>query len=277
MKQGKRIISVVIILTILLLCLSACGVTKEKLLVQVGKNMLAAKSYTMQTVMDVEMGGDVLGTKVAANIKVDMNTDVNTTPFVGHGKGGMSIEVMGQSQQVDMELYEEVVENELTVYAQVGTSDWQKQSTELEEDDFKMLGLGGLAKFNELFELEDETVTMNGEECYKIKGQIDGETLQEIVDLAIGNGGQANELLSGIDWNGRQVPAEIYIGKKGKHLVKMSFDMIGVMDAALESTMGEFSGLLKCEKCILEISLSNVNKVEQIVIPSDVKTNAKEG
>ena len=278
MKQRKKFICITIVMAMLILCLSGCGVTKEKLLAKIGVNMLAAKSFTMNAVMDINMTGDVLGASIDANVNMNMDTDINVKPFVGYGKGEVTTKVLGQSSKVNMELYEESVDGQLNVYASVDGSDWQKHSSELDDDNgFKLYGLAGIAKVNDMLELEKETSMIDDIECYQIKGAIDGETLEGIIDTTMGSEGQVKELLKNVDWSGRQVPTQIYVDKKGEHLVKMSFDMIGVIDAAFDEALGEFSGLLKSDKCTLDISFSNYNKVEQIVIPDEVRNNAKEG
>ena len=277
MKQKKRVVGIAMIMTILILSLSGCGVTKASLLTNIGKNMLVAKSLTMKAAIDSTLTGEVMGATVDAKVSANMDTDVNLNPFVGHGKGAMSFEVLGQSQTVNAEVYEEVVDNRLNVFASADGTTWHTRSSQLDDSNFKFYGIAGIAKLGDMLELEDKTEMLDGEECYVLTGEIDGQTLEQVIKLVMGDEGQMKELLKDVDWSGRQAPTKIYVSKKNKHLVKLSFDIIGVMDAAMESALGPFSGMLKCSECTLDITFSNYNKVEPIVIPDDVRNNAEKG
>jgi len=271
MKKNAKLL-LTALMAVLLLSLTGCKATSESLLKSMSAKTSSAKSTSMNMVMDGVIGMSVMGTDLDVTMKMDMDIDMTLDPIVAYAKGKVEVNAMGQDQTVDMQLYENQESDKMVAYVSQDGTAWSKTEIDMPETSADKLGLQKIASFSSAFELEEKTETVNDEECYVLKGNVDGETLQTIMNSMVGTMGSAGELMESIEWDKQEIPLVIKLSKKTEYPVQINIDMTGIMEAA----MGKDTEGATCDKFDFIMTFKSFNKTDAIEIPQDVIDNAAE-
>ena len=292
MKNWKKFLALALALA-LTLCLCACGggisrllpksLTFEEKLARSVEQMKEAGSMHMDMDMDLGMRMAMSGQSIGVDMSARYATDLQTEPLKMHMI--MDISAMGMTQK--MIYYAEQGENGITVYLSMDDgAHWTKETTSAISD----IAPQSLDQQTELFLACAESFTetgkeeINGSAATVYSGVISGEYVGE----AIKSSGALDALSSslGIDvpedlfQDLGDIPSTIAIDDDSCLVVRSTMDMSTVMQKlmtkmmglALSAAGGSDGGLeLNIDRVLVTMTLSQVNSVEEIVIPEEAK------
>ena len=126
-----------------------------------------------------------------------------------------------------------------------------------------------LKKQAKAFTLSEELVTVNGKECFELKGDIGGEFATDVLgeDMldAFGMGGAVSEE----ELKELEIPCTITVYKKEILPASIFIDMKDVLMTAMEE-----SGEMEIQELNLEMTFDEYNKVKEIKLPKEAKEEA---
>lgn len=281
-KKKAKILFTGILSGLLLLSMAGCGsvagkkeVTPASLIKDMDAKTKDMKSANVNMLMDGNIKMTASGQSIDMTMKMDMDMEMVVDPIATKAKGKIDISYAGQSISSNMEMYQSEKDGKIESYVSTDGVGWMK--TEVgevpEKDTSNMMGLNSFAKFSKNFELSKEPVTVNDQECYQIKGKVDGETLETIMNTAMGSmGAGTGNIVGDVDWSAQEIPLEIAIAKKTKELVSIKMDMASIMKAALSETGAEASS----DKFELTMTFKSINKTKAIEVPQEVIDSAQD-
>ena len=276
MKTKNRI-AAALLAAVLTLALTACGgsgVDKDPL-AAAQANMAAAKSMdaTMVMEMDMEAGGESMETV----------TTMNMTMFTDPQK--MKVETsmdMGGYGSMDMSIYAEEVDGQLTMYLYDGSSWYSQAVTEADLGAYDVSGsmtdyIGDTTGFT-----QQGTETVDGVSAYKYTGVITGEEMQEVMTSSgaldslssLGlSADETEEMLSGLG----DIQVTLWVAEKELYPVRYEMDMTAIMDGLMQSilaSMGDQAeGLtMSVPKMKMTMTCSNLNSAADFEIPAEARS-----
>jgi len=245
--------------------------TPQSLLADMAEKSSEIESAEMNMKMEVEAGGEVMGTAIDMNIKLDMDIQSTNDPEAAYIDGKVLVSMLGEKETTIMKAYT-VKENDVyATYSQEGEDgQWYRIESETPESSGS-IDLASLKDVYESFELEEETETFQDAECYVLKGMLGGDTVKDIMGSAMDAMGDSSDLFEGTDWDSAEIPMKIYIAKDSHYPAKITMDMQAVIQAVFE----EESTGIDCNTCMMEISYTSYNSIEEITVPDDVISSAE--
>ncbi len=272
LKQCKRGMGVVLAILAVVQLTGCKEVTKLTLLKKVAEQVSQAESYAMNMKMSLEAGGSVSGITVNIGMDMDLNMDINQEPQVIHTKGTLSMNALGQNQEIPLEMYS-LEENGKTMVYTDSNGTWTKE----EGEEFgKMTGTLGAEQYlsmAESVELEKETKDVAGQECYILTGSIKGDLLESAMGTMIETFEESG-LLEDLNFSKTQIPIQLYIEKKDFYPVRMTMDMKSIMEEAFEAAIAQGGVEFTCDTCTMEMEFSSFNQLENIELPEEVKVQS---
>lgn len=247
-----------LVVALVVLALSACGkeekMDKATVLNKSSEAVESLNSYSVEMDMDVET------MEMESNIKA--SGDITHSPDSMHllmemGMAGMSMdfETYMQEDQAYMSMFGEWIEMDP---AEMGLNSFDQINKE------EMEKLKNFTKQFEMTEKEDVYVlTLNGE------GEEFSVLVEELVQSSMGSFMGDEELMSELveSINVKKLDLEIQIDKDTFYLTSQTIDAdLEIVEMGTPTEM-KING---------EFTISNINKVEPIVVPEEVKANAVE-
>lgn len=291
MKNWKKILALALALT-LTLCLCACGgvsrllptpLTFEEKLAKSAEQMEQAKSMHVDMEMDMGLRVAVSGQSQSMDMTARYATDLQSEPVKMHMT--MDISAMGINQKLIY--YAEQGEDAVTVYISLDDgAHWTKETTSAISD----IAPQNLDQQTELFLACAESFTetgkeeINGSTATVYSGVISGEYVEEAIKSSGALDAFSNAL--GVDVpedmfrDLGDIPTTIAIDDESDLVVRYTMDMGAVMqslmtklmDLVLASTGESDGGLeLNIDRMLITTTLSQLNSVEEIVIPEEAK------
>lgn len=264
--------------------LSGCGgkVTTESLLKDANEKTSKAESLQMSMTMDLQANIAITGLSMDLGMNMELDADVINEPALMHAKGNVAIEMLGQSEKVDLEMYSEQDGNKSIVYSKSDDSGWVREENDKVTDIAQLYSADDIPNMVEVLELAAETETINRIECYKLSGEISGDQMQGLFDTMMESMND-NDMMSDFSFGDSNIPIEYYIAKADKYPVKMTVDMKDIMEKALKDSMGdsfqESMGLgedvsveIGVENCLVEVQFLSFDSVSEIKIPEEAKS-----
>lgn len=147
---------------ILIIALTGCQkeATPERLLGEMAAKTAKMKSCTMEMQMNMDLSGSVEGFDMDMSFAMDMDTEAITDPARVHGVGALSMDVMGQHMDLDMEMYSLQENGKNLSYVNVYDT-WIKQETEDMTAAMEAYTFKDIQELSESLELAGETQTVN--------------------------------------------------------------------------------------------------------------------
>ena len=273
-KQKKNVWKVrglAVLFTIGALGLAGCKgkPTVESLMKDVTVNTTKAKSYEASMIMDLKASGSMSGVSIDIGMNMDLDMEITQDPQKMHGKGTVSVEALGQSQNIITEIYTEMDGEKAISYAKTGDAGWVKQEVDAMTDLTALYGEEYSKELAEGMTLAEETTKVNQIECYTLTGNVAGSNIKAIMDTMLDNM-EEMDMPGDMDMDNVEIPIEYYISKADKYPVKIVLDMKSVLDESMKA--GADTGMtLTSESCTMEIVFSSFDTVEEIVIPDEAK------
>lgn len=249
--------------------LSGCGgktkATPENLLRDMKERAEKVESTVMNVKFNINMssGGEELA------VGMDMDMEATAEPEAAHGKGEISFDIAGSSMSTEMEIYSVKEDDQYMTYTMM-EGEWTKEASDEEEALGDVEGMtGNIEEYADQFELAEELAEVNGEECFELTGELDGDTFSAMIQSdmmdSFSGYGLDEETVSDMTF-----PCTIDIYKDSILPARILFDLTDTFE-----TMMEDSGVTASD-CYMEMTFTEYDSVDEIVVP-DEALEAEEG
>ena len=249
--------------------LAGCGgktkATPENLLRDMTEKAGKVESAVMNLKLNITLSS---GTEELAT---ELNMDLETTadPEVSHGKGEASFDIAGSSMSTEMETYTVKEDDRYMTYTLLN-GEWAKEETSGMEALGDIGGMtGGMRDYADKFELGTELTEINGEDCFELTGELDGDIFSQMIQSdmmdSFSGYGLDEETVSDMVF-----PCTIDIYKETILPARILFDLTDTFAPAMED-----AGVTASD-CYMEITFMEYDSVDEIVVP-DEALEAEEG
>ena len=306
MKKSRKMIGAIGLTIAVSLGIGGCGkVTTEKALNKMYEKLEKNNAYDATLTIDTKFALSTQGMNMdmLMNGTFDMQMDQSTRSM--HMDGTMDMEVFGQKIDMDMDMYSVPENGEMTSYMKVvamgENSGWVRSDDEANSinmdnmDEFiKEYQKDILKKMAENVTLAEDTVEINGVECYVLTGIETGDMIEPVIDylkenISAGDEEAVEQMVAAfdkIDWSKVEIPMELYVDKKEYMPVKINMDMKSSMnylisesmDLAMELASGKlpegFDMDITFETCNVEMIYNSLSESMDITVPEEVKESA---
>lgn len=253
-----------------MLCVSGAGckkkATPERLFKDMAKNGETIESISGKMTANMEFA--VEGQSVGMKMDFDLASVEKSEGFQMEGK--LLMDIAGTEVSMDMSNYQVKEDDGLMSYTYVNDM-WTKSPVESGEEEATLNAgmVEELTKQAKAFTLSEELVTVNGKECFELKGDIGGEFATDVLgkDMldAFGMGGAVSEE----ELKELEIPCTITVYKKEILPASIFIDMKDVLMTAMEE-----SGEMEIQELNLEMTFDEYNKVKEIKLPKEAKEEA---
>ena len=249
--------------------LSGCGgrtkATPENLL----RDMTEKAEEVGSAEMNVKFNIKLSSGSEELSMGMDMDMESTTEPEASHGKGEVNFDIVGNSMSTEMEMYSVKEEDQYVTYTMMN-GQWTKEAADEEEALGDVEGMtGNIEEYADKFELEKDLVEINGEECFELNGELEGDIFAEIIQSdmmdSFSGYGLDEETVSDIVF-----PCTIDIYKDSILPARIYFDLTDTF----EPMMKEYGGT--ASDCYIEMTFMEYDSVDEIVVP-DEALEAEEG
>lgn len=189
MKKFKKLLSLGVVAGMITLTATGCGkMTVEKLNEKM-KEAAAQKQMTYAGIsLDLEASYemDIMGANMSMpfNMALDLNQSANADPYAGYTEGHIKAELLGQEIDSDIKVHTVVEEDKIINYNYTGMTDsWTREDTGLSSADYEefMVKAPKIDASPEEMTLEEETVTLDGQEVYVLHLNFTGDDIESIL------------------------------------------------------------------------------------------------
>lgn len=272
MKNRKYGLAAILALALTFI-LGGCqkAATPERLLGEMAANMAKMESCTMDMKMDMNIGASIEGFDMDMGIVMDMDTEVITEPARVHGTGKVSMDVMGENMDMDMEMYSLQEDGKNLSYVKIYDS-WIKQETEDMSATMEAYTFKDIQELSESLELAEETRTENGKECYVLSGNISGDAIKGMLDTVLSNMNSSGLDMDTDVFASTRLDYQLFIDKKDKYPVKMTMDLKDLMESAMNASQDEVA--FTCSGCDFTYNFTAFNTVTSIELPDEARESA---
>lgn len=248
-------------------------INPQELLTSVSDKMAEVKSYEANTVMDMKVAAQ--GQEVNMNMAMDMKI-INSPSMMMQVDSSTEMSMGDQNQNVDIAMYIESADNGYTLYQNLNDV-WSKTSIQTEEELEKYItspkdSVGEYANLaDSVTQGEDETV--DGVDCYSLEVNIPVSKLGELMSQMGSMGANAESMITNIT-EGEDFVIELLVSKEDETLVQVNMDLSEIMKSALKGQEGIEEKDLENITFDMSMKFSNLNGVDEIVIPEEAKKAA---
>lgn len=240
--------------------LTGCGTqaTPENLLRDMTERMEETDSALCTMVMSMEAtdGTDTIG------LTMDLDMETTSDPDAAHGKGRIDMDVSGTNIGTEMEIYSVEENDQYVTYTMV-----ENQWTRAENEESGMPGnemFGDIEDQVDLFELSEDLVDVNGQECFELQGNIGGDAVgsmleEDMLDSLAGIAVDESELASA------EIPCTIDIYRETILPARIYIDMADIMTSVMSGTAAGAS----FSECYIEMTFTEFDSVDEITVPEE--------
>lgn len=275
MKQGRdgrrlRRAGVFLMAVAVLFAAAGCGkkATPQNLFADMQNNTKDMKAVEATLKMGMSMSEG--SSKMEMGMDIDMESTMD--PEAVHMAGEIKINISGLDMGTDIEVYQVKEDGEDIMYMNL-MNEWMrsKPDTAGQAFDFKSIDtMKSLAKLADEFELSEETVKVEGKECFELTGVIKGDIFKDIMNKDFLDSFGVGELIEEDDIAKMEVPCTIDISREDILPVRMYMDM----KDAVGAIGGEELGDVTVDEYYMEILYTSFNKTDKIEVPANVKESA---
>ena len=264
-KQSEKIMAVGLagVMTSVLLAGCATKATPENLLRDMEKNSDEVESTLMNFKMNMAMSDD----SDDVNFGMDMDLEATTEPEASHGKGTVSMNMMGMNFDVPTEMYSVIEDDEYVTYTLMEDM-WTREVSDEEDVTGEVDSMAeSMAEYADQFTLAEELVTVNDQECFELTGKLDGDIFGEIIqpDLidSLTGYGIDEDLMSDMVF-----PCTIDIYRDSILPARVYFDMADAFASLLQD-----AGVTVSE-CYVDVTFMEYDSVGEIAVPEEAVSEA---
>lgn len=239
--------------------------TPKKLLQESSANMLKVTSSSNHVELAIQMS-DVLDLR---EVNMELDTENTTEPPAGHAKGTATVNIKDSKVSADLELYQTEEDGKYVTYSSMDGK-WSKEAADSNEENH--LGVDGNifaheGKVMESFHLSEDTVKVDGVECYQMYGDVSGSELIGLLGRDMVTAFNLVELPDETAIRELQIPVIFDIYKDEMLPAKIVVDMSDVLNELYDS----FGETTKVNLYSIELKFTDYNQVEEIQVPDEVK------
>ena len=264
-KQSEKIMAVGLagVMTAVLLAGCATKATPENLLRDMEKNSDEVESTLMNFKMNMAMSDD----SDDVNFGMDMDLEATTEPEASHGKGTVSMNMMGMNFDVPTEMYSVIEDDEYVTYTLMEDM-WTREVSDEEDVTGEVDSMAeSMAEYADQFTLAEELVTVNDQECFELTGELDGDIFGEIIQPnlidSLTGYGIDEELLSDMVF-----PCTIDIYRDSILPARVYFDMADTFASLLQD-----AGVTVSE-CYVDVTFMEYDSVGESTVPEEAASEA---
>ena len=246
-------------------------INPQELLTSVSNKMAEVKSY--EAVTDINFKVASQGQEL--NMDMDMNMKVINAPSLTMQVDSKTKMAMGEeTQNIDMAMYLEPAEGGYTFYQNLDDA-WYKTSIATEDEVANYIKAPGntvdeyIGLSDGVTQGEDETV--NGVDCDKLLVNIPVSKLGELMNQMGSIGASAESMLGSIA-EAEDFAIEMLVSQEDETLVQVRMDLSDIMKNALKGQEGVEEKDLESIEFGMNMSFSNLEGVNEIVIPEEAKS-----
>ena len=160
--------------------LAGCGTraTPENLLRDMKKNSESVES----ALINLKMSADMSDSTYDVSLDIDMDMEAVTDPEAAHAKGSIGVSMTGMDLSSEMESYSVLEGDEYVVYSMLDDA-WTKETEDAGElaGDVKKMS-ESMESQADRFELSEDLVDVNGQECFELSGELNADFILEMAD-----------------------------------------------------------------------------------------------
>lgn len=245
--------------------LAGCGTraTPENLLRDMEKKSEEVESTLMNFKMNMAISDD----SDDVNFGMDMDLEATTEPEASHGKGTVSMNMIGMDFDVPIEMYSVIEDDEYVTYTLMEDM-WTREVADEEDVTGEVDSMAeSMAEYADQFTLAEELVTVNDQECFELTGELDGDIFGEIIqtDLidSLTGYGIDEELMSDMVF-----PCTLDIYRDSILPARIYFDMTDTFASLLQD-----AGVTVSE-CYVDVTFMEYDSVGEITVPEEAISEA---
>lgn len=261
-KRTKRLVTMGILAAMAAVLVSGCGGKKKATPENLLRDMTRRMGDMESVLMDIKFEMDMSDGEQTVSFGLDMDMETTVDPEASHAKGEFNFDLAGFTIGTEMELYSVKEDDQYVTYTMV-ENQWTKEVSDAEDPLGNVENMtGDIREFADRFELEEDLAEINGEECFELTGELDGDIIGEMFQ---------DDMLDafseyGIDEDtviDMALPCTIYIYRESILPARISFDLADTLETALEE-----SGLAASD-CLIEITFVEFDSVDEITVPKE--------
>lgn len=245
--------------------LAGCGTkaTPENLLRDMEKNSEEVGSTLMNFKMDLAMSYD----SNDVNFGMDMDLEATAEPEASHGKGTVSMEMMGMDFDIPAEMYSVIEDDEYVTYTMMDDM-WTREVSDEDDVTGEVDSMSeSMAEYADQFTLAEELATVNDQECFELTGELDGDIFGELMQTDLigsltGYGIDEDQLSDMV------FPCTIDIYRDSILPARIYFDMTDAFAALLQD-----AGVTVSE-CYVDVNFMEYDSVGEITVPEEAISGA---
>lgn len=268
MKITKRwLVSLILTLTVCVGMLGGCSrkLTPKKIMTSMAKNMKDVTSFSNTVEADIKME-DVLH---VTEVSMDMTMEHTTNPRAGHASGTANVKMRGIKLASSLEIYQVIEDGEYVTYSSVNGI-WSREASKEEQTSGMALDSGLFRKMGDAvdsFRIAEETIDLDGRECYQMYGDVTGEDLMGLLGKEMINAYGLVELPDEDAIAELTVPLTFDVYKEEMLPARIIVDMTDVMNELYDA----FDETMEVNDFTVELGFTEYNTVKEIVVPEEVK------
>ena len=287
----KRVTAV--LLAVLAIVLAAAAFmyfnpTPARLIGRMARNL--EKVSSVEAEVSAEYEGSVtvrvLGMPVETSLMINTDLDVEavTQPAAAHIEGRVGGTVYKFSADTPLECYVREEDGGSAAYMSTDSAHWIRHMTKESGNESSLNGSDGklvLGLIQKILsgeikaDLAKETVTICGQEAYRISIGISGDILQQIVEIIYSSGNAVN-IPEGLDVRDAGTKCELYIYKKKNLPARLTIDCAPLGNAVMQSLLGKQDLAGAADRFTVTATFTGYNTIDSIEVPEEVVSSAVE-
>lgn len=253
---------------LLSMCLfTACGgkLTPKKVMEAMSENMTKITSFANTVKMDIELQ-DVLYT-TAVSMDIDMQS--TTDPKAGHALGKAHVKMRGAELESVLEIYQVTEAGRRATYSSLD-GNWSKEVSERTKGSIITIDNSLFAEMADSvsdFQISEETIDVNGQECYQMYGEVSGEKLKGLLGGQMLNAYGLVKLPDEDAISELVVPITFNIYKDKMLPARIIVDMTDVMNSLYD----KFDKTTNVNSYNIKLDFDKYGEIGTITVPEHVK------
>lgn len=275
----KKIVALALTVVMILGLLAGCekSMDAQTLAKKMDEAIAAQSGICGMMNMELDMSMGVTGVTIDMGITADVEYKGamdGSKMFMGMD---MDMEVMGETQTVEMDMYASVADGKAVSYTYSGLDDtWAKTETEIgnvEELQNSTMKLAELPA--ESLVLAEEKETVGEQQCYVLTVTTTGEQVMGMLGAAMDTlDEETRTILESIDWSGISGTMVYHVNAETFLPLQMTAEVTGLgeaMNSLLSGVMAEMLGMLGGEDLEIVVEIPTVNVAMTDLIYGDIE------
>lgn len=258
----KKIVALVLCLVMVVGLMVGCEkrMDVETLVQKMDEAMKDLSAFGGNMEMDLEMTMGMSGITLNMNMGMDVDMQVDIENRAGYIGMDATVEVLGQSEKVGMEMYMNAEDGKMVTYTHDTSADiWTKSEEEADFSEAMDKFQTSEGTFSEMpkdkMSLAKEKETVDGHECYVLTVDMDGEYFKDTMEKSMEESMEESteeldeeskelmeNLMKSVDWSALSCKMVYYVDAETFLPVKMTGELDGMselMNSLFTGVMGE--------------------------------------